>query len=355
MRTPVVVVTGIDRAAMDAAMLTLLWDLPASVAVKHTIDPVAQVLTRVVSDASGVLDRHQVQLEHACITCALREDIIPTLSMLADDGRWQNIVACLPVAAEAEQLGRCVTHDPHLARRIRLASVVAAVEPNGLVDDLLGNDLLSERDLHSSPDDERGVGETGCALIEYADAVAFTSLPDTPERDLVGALARPDAHIVVGTENLDAAALAGARHQHQRAATWRIPTTADPLPSLGSCLAWRLDLSSTRPFHADRLLDQISRLGTGRHRTRGCFWLASRPGTAVQWDGSGGQLSIGPYGDWGSRSPVTRLVFTGLGRPTAGLVDAFDDLLLTPAEASARHLVVEDGFEPWLGHIRDVA
>ena len=62
MRTPLVVVTGVDPAAMDATLLSLAWDLPRAVSVRHTIDPESQVLTRTVSDASGVVERHEVDV-----------------------------------------------------------------------------------------------------------------------------------------------------------------------------------------------------------------------------------------------------------------------------------------------------
>jgi hypothetical protein len=54
----------------------------------------------------------------------------------------------------------------------------------------------------------------------------------------------------------------------------------------------------------------------------------------------------------------TRLVFTGVGTAPADLTAAFEDMLLTPDEAAhdLRHWdVLEDGLEPWLGDIRDVA
>lgn len=53
-----------------------------------------------------------------------------------------------------------------------------------------------------------------------------------------------------------------------------------------------------------------------------------------------------------------RLVFTGLGTTPHELVAAFEDLLLTPTEARLDPRswgVIEDGLEPWLGEIRDVA
>ena len=56
---------------------------------------------RTISHAEGLLEQEQIPLEHACVSCALREDILPTLERLAQDGRWDSIVAGLPVATEA--------------------------------------------------------------------------------------------------------------------------------------------------------------------------------------------------------------------------------------------------------------
>lgn len=60
MRTALVVVTGVDPVAMDSTLMTLAWDLPRTVSVRHRIDPHSQVLTRTVSDVSGVLEQVHV-------------------------------------------------------------------------------------------------------------------------------------------------------------------------------------------------------------------------------------------------------------------------------------------------------
>ena len=55
---------------------------------------------------------------------------------------------------------------------------------------------------------------------------------------------------------------------------------------------------------------------------------------------------------------MTRLVVTGLGSAPTELTAAFQDILLTPTEAlldQRSWRVLEDGLEPWLGDIRDVA
>lgn len=358
MRTPLVIVTGVDPAAIDTAMMGLSWDLPQTVAVRHQIDPVSQVLTRTVSHAGGVLEREELALEHACVTCALREDIVPSLERLGREGRWGSIVVALPAAAEATQLARVLASDSRLARYLRLSSIVTTLGPQRLVEDLLSDDLLRERGWHSNPGDARGVGETACAQIEFADVVVLGDDPGAEATDLLRALARPDVEVVAGVDQLEGSAVIAQRHLHKHAFGWSAPALEVELPPLGQSHAWRLDLSSPRPFHPERLLDQIERLGTGRHRSRGSFWVPTRPGEALEWSGAGGQLSIGGYSAWAGRTPQTRLVFTGTGSAPTDLVAAFEDLLLTRTEAhlGQRHWdVLEDGLEPWLGDIRDVA
>lgn len=358
MRTPLVVVTGVDPSSMDATLLSLAWDLPRAVSVRHRIAPDSQVLTRTVSDVTGVVEQEQIQLEHACVSCAIREDILPTLERCARDGRWSSIVSGLPTGTEAHQLAHALTSSSRLARHLRLSNVVTAVGAVDVVRDLLGDDLLRERGVHTNPGDDRGVGEVACAQVEFADLVVLDSDPGPAATDLLHALARPGAPLVQGADQLDGLQLTADRHHHGLATAWCSPEFDSDLPPLGRSHAWRLDLSSPRPFHPDRLLDQVERLGTGAHRARGCFWVATRPGDMLEWSGAGGQLSIGDYRPWGRRTPLTRLVVTGLGSAPTDLPIAFEDILLTPEEA--RHQqpwdVIEDGLEPWLGAIRrDVA
>lgn len=358
MRTPLVVVTGVDPAAIDAAMVGLSWDLPGAVAVRHRINPESQVLTRIVSDASGIVEHIDIPLEHACVTCALREDIVPTLERLGRDQRWRSIVAALPASAEADQLGNVLARNGTLNRFLRLVGVVASVSAGNLVHDLLADDLLHERGWHTNPFDERGVGETACALIEYADVTVLDQDPGAEGLDLVRALARPGANVVTGHHQVDTPEILQGLHSHQATTAWSATLRTADLPPLRDGEAWRISLTSMRAFHPERLLDQIERLGTGRHRSRGSFWVPTRPDAVLQWSGAGGQLSIGSFDSWGRRMPETKLLFTGVGELPADLAVAFDDFLLTPIEASqnqAAWRVHEDGLEPWLGDIRDVA
>jgi G3E family GTPase len=356
MRTPVILVTGVDPAPMAAVGIGLLWDLPNAVAVHHTIDPSRQVLSRVVSDMTGVLEREEIELEHACVTCAIREDIVPTIERCARDGRWKTVVAQLPVGAEADQVCAVVHRDTRIARHLRITSTICALDGSSITADLLGDTLLRELERHSAEDDTRGMGEVGCAQVEFADLVVLTDTVEAAGRDLVRTLARPDAQVVDGAENVSGTLATSNLHDHDRASVWTDPTYDAELPPPASDEVWRVDLRSPRAFHPERLFRDLEKLaGEEFFRSRGCFWLPSRPGHALVWDGSGGQLSIGTGRPWGRTAPFTRLVLTGVGEPPAGVRDVFESLLLGPDLEGRSWHVAEDGFEPWLGNIRDIA
>ena len=74
-------------------------------------------------------------------------------------------------------------------------------------------------------------------------------------------------------------------------------------------------------------LEYIEVLGGGPRRSRGCFWLPTRPSTVGVWEGAGGQLSVGSGVPWGMKAPLTRIVVTGLEsesrRDRKKLVDTF--------------------------------
>ncbi len=357
MSTPLVLLTGIDPEALASAMIALQWDVPGAVAVRHEIDVEDQVLTRTVSDASGIVERVHLDLDHACVSCALREDIMPTLVRLADDGQWSTIIAHLPVSSDATQVCRVLDHDDSLARTLHVASVVAVVNGPTVRADLLGDDLLRERGLETSATDNRGVAEAHAALIEYADAAVIVGDVEPTDRHLVSMLQRPDAMGAVGHLDLDTARLVSGRRPHQAAENWVHPAHATPVGLLQTGRAWTIELRSDRPFHPQRLLDNIGALGGGARRSRGCFWLPTRPDRIEEWDGAGGQLSVGPC-DHDDIGPHTRILVTGVDDGRDALQALFHHCLLTDAELAERGTIWEcetDGFEPWLGPVRQTA
>ena len=352
---PVLLVAGVSAEPMIAATIALQWDLPSVVVVQHSIDPAREALVRTVSDVSGIVEREEIDLEHACTSCALREDVVPTLERLAASGRWEALIAQLPVTAEPMQVCRVIESYPAAAPHVRIGAVVVALDGESLTDDLVGDDLIVERGLPVREDDPRGIAETAAAFVEYADLVSLYGEASSEGRELVTALARPGVEVVDGLSSVDATSLLVGIHSHPESEDWVSPLCAAPA-SRPTENVWTLDFRSERPFHPHRFRDNIEALGRGRRRSRGCFFLSSRPGQICQWDGAGGMLSIGPFDQWAGDRPYTRIVVVGADEGRDALEAALNACLLTEAElADASWPSYGDGLEPWLGPIDDPA
>ena len=99
-------------------------------------------------------------------------------------------------------------------------------------------------------------------------------------------------------------------------------------------------------------------LGGGHRRTRGCFWLPTRPTQVCQWEGAGGMLSIGTFDDWYDMRPHTRIVVVGTDEGREELETTLRSCLLTDDEIERHGLrwrVPGDGLEPWLGPVDGVS
>ncbi len=349
-RVSAVVVSCIDPVLREVAVADLLSGAPGVVALRHDLHPDEGMLHRTVYDIATVLEDAWVPLDHACLSCAMREDILPTLERVILAVEPAAVVLALPVAAEPFALLPALTAFPS----VRLAGVVSVFDADSFETDLLADDLLAERQLALSAGDRRSVGETLAHQIEIADLLLT---PQAPSRRTAALL----DHLVDGSADR------GLLHRTDGRALFA--RQRDPSAARGDLLrvcatgatpregVWTVDLQSWRPLHPQRLLKHIETLGTGRLRGRGHFWLPTRPDVICAWDGAGGQLSIGNHGHW-TNAPNTHLVITGTDPRPDVLLTAFDATLLTDSELAhglQQWQTLPDGMDPWLGEQRGAA
>ncbi|CAM3985345.1 GTP-binding protein [Helcobacillus massiliensis] len=357
--TPIAIVASMDPVLRDGLAASLMLGARRTVTLRH--DLTGHTLRRVVSDSTGILDDTAIHLEHPCSTCAMSTEAIPTLRSLVDAGRWEAIVLAVPVTADPHVIAHLLSASvpgAHLAR------VVTAVDSRTVQNDLLGDDTVAERGLTASGADERSIGEVLAAQVEYADIVAVDE-EDPVGHDLVAQLAAADA-ILTGHYDVDDEGVFGHRHSCDSAHSRLVRPHAHP----STAHAWTIELEDERPFHPDRLVENIEWIGAGRLRARGEFWVPTRPHSVCRWEGAGGQLAIGVDAEQSearaglSRDagggadgaaptpgpvpavtalPRTRLVITGVDPADAARVrQAFQTCLLTEEEWA-------DGLAPWLG------
>jgi G3E family GTPase len=351
---PTVVVASIDPVLRESAVDGLVSDLPGAVALRVDMNVHQGLLHRTVYDTASVIEDAWVPLDHACLSCAMREEILPTLERIATALRPPAIHLALPVAAEPMPLVAALrAYDP-----VEVRGVVSVFDADRLESDLLGDNLLAERGLAFTTADRRSVGEVLAHQVEAADLLLTPELPPARAAALLDHLTdatvrRQPLHDTDGCDLSATGRDPGSTTDALRGDLLYVRSTGAP-PREG---VWTLDLQSWRPLHPQRLLDQVVTLGTGPLRGRGHFWLPTRPTVICAWDGAGGQLSIGDHGQWPT-CPDTHLVITGTAPDPDALIRAFDTALMDDAEL-ARGLAQwhgrPDGLDRWLGEQRGAA
>ncbi|MFI2372431.1 GTP-binding protein [Streptomyces sp. NPDC018833] len=357
---PVAIVAGLHADARRATVERLLSTVSGSVALHHDLSTAERgTVVRTVRDVFRVRDTGEAPLVNDCACCALREDLVPELVRLADDGATSLAVVELWDSVEPKAMAEVVAANG--GERLSVTSVICAVDPALLLPYLGNGDDLAEAGLAAAATDRRTIADTWARQLEYAPVLAVVDSEDADEEDraLLTQLHPTARHIPVGSDELATAAMAGfdveaaAAAQHPACAL--LPQEADDCGV--STYVWH----RARPFHPGRLYEALEDLTCAAARSRGRFWLADRPDTLLAWDAAGGALcveSAGPWlaslpdAAWEMVPPVRRaaaaldwhpehgdccqhLVFTSPGLDREGLELLLESCLLTDAEYAA--------------------
>lgn len=360
MTLSVVLVGGLHADARRATVERLLSTVPGSVALHHDLSTAGRgTVVRTVRDAFRVRDTGEAPLVNDCACCALREDLVPELVRLSDDGATALAIVELWDSVEPKAMAEVVA--AHGGDRLAVTSVMTAVDPALLLPYLGNGDDLADAGLAAAATDRRTIADTWARQLEYAPVLAVVDAGEAAEEDhaLLSQLHPTARRVPVDSAELAAAAVAGfdveaaAAAQHPACAL--LPQEAD------ECGVATYVWHRSRPFHPERLYQALEDLTCAAARSRGRFWLADRPDTLLAWDAAGGALcveSTGPWlaslpdAAWEMVLPVRRaaaaldwhpehgdrcqhLVFTAPGLDRDGLEELLDSCLLTDTEYAA--------------------
>ncbi|GAA2134491.1 CobW family GTP-binding protein [Glycomyces algeriensis] len=378
LRPALTLLTGFaPKATREAADLLTLAD-PSLLVVTYDLAELLDngTVRRLVHDGRGPIEDERVTLDHGCINCTIREDLLPALVRLARARPAVDLALVLPPSMEPEAVttacGWCDVDGAPVTDAIRIDSVVAVCDPGTLLETLDSDQDLADRRLQAADDDTRSVSEVAARQIEFADTVLLWA-PDS-ERDyehtrlsvLLQRLNPWARHLVL---DLPEPAWLSARirrsgrfdpeapEPHGRGLEGYAVGCHEPEPDCGVvATVYR----ARRPFHPERFHRALPTLAGRTLRGRGHLWLAGQPDTIVAWESSGGGVSMGDLGrwlaatpdeEWEESSPERRvnadlhwdadfgdrgieLAFVGIHFAADELAAVLDACLLTDAEAA---------------------
>ncbi|MBO4204605.1 CobW family GTP-binding protein [Micromonospora echinofusca] len=337
-RPALTVLSGFWPAATFATARALLAADPSLLLIRHDLTGIrAGLVRRVVRTGSGIVEDEQVALVHGCVSCTLREDVLPTLARLARTGR--DLLLLLPDVVEPEAVAaacaHCAVDGTPLTDLLRVDSYLTVVDAEHLLDGLTSTDDLRALGIQAADDDHRGLADVVARQIEYADTVVLWGRhPDGPyDTDrlavLLHRMAPWAAHFRLDDDLVDAHALTRQlRHTHRhrpetpsvlnRGLQGHALGLHEPHPDHGVVSAV---FRARRPFHPTRLHDVLEDVNAEIIRSRGHLWLASQPDTVIGWEFAGGGLALAGLGPWLTALPDDRWTHVDNQRRLAAALD----------------------------------
>lgn len=302
-------VSSLDSHCRQEATSRLAGSHPDSVVVHHDLLEGSIVLRRVFRDGQ-LVERAENVLEHGCLSCTVRLDVIPTVQRLLEAGS-SNVVLGLPPGVATGQVAAGLATG--LGNAIRMENAVLALDPVELDDHIWDRHSLFESGFTSMPGDDRTSGEFLVGEFAQVDTVLThhglgaelagrhgTDTADwTAGVDLLSQLA-PHAAVIGADDEFRPSCYdpreAAAR---SRPGDVRVPlrTQAGDFRTVTHAVG--------RPLHPQRFQEALPQLAAGSHWLRGRLWMASAPTERIGLTGVGPLVWLENTGRWsaGGSSP----------------------------------------------------
>ena len=263
-----------------------------------------------------------VEMSNGCICCTLREDLMIEVERLAKENRFDYLLIESTGISEPIPVAQTFSFESEdgsvdLSRFSYVDTMVTVVDAFNFVKDFSSSDLLKSRDLTDIENDERTIVNLLTDQIEFANVILLNKvdLVDEDQLKLVyGMLHRlnPGAKIIPTTNskvNLNEVVNTGLfdYEKAESSAGWIRELENEHVPETEEYGINSFVFRSKRPFHPERFLNYINTdFPQNIIRSKGLFWLGSRPDQALVWSSAGGSLKTEPAGVWWASMPASQ-------------------------------------------------
>ena len=332
-----------------------------------------------------------VEMSNGCICCTLREDLLEEITKLAQDGRFDYLVIESTGISEPLPVAETFTFTDEdgvsLSDVARLDTMVTVVDAMNFLQDYDAAKYLQDTGESLGEEDERSVADLLIEQVEFANIILVSKTdlaePDEVKR-LTAILKTLNTHaqiipISAGNVNVDAVLNTGLFNfeRAQQAPGWLKEMRGEHVPETEEYGIGSFSYLARRPFHPEKFYQFLHNTQAyGKLiRSKGYFWLASRPTFAGQWSQAGGIAHYGfggmfwkavPKQDWPQDEEYLEsiqkmwqepfgdmrqeLVFIGQGLDQFGMTSALDSCLLSEEEllrGKDYWLTLNDPFPAW--------
>jgi len=261
-----------------------------------------------------------VEMSNGCICCTLREDLMIEVERLAKENRFDYLLIESTGISEPVPVAQTFSFEDEengidLSKFSIIDTMVTVVDAFNFFKDFGSSEKLVDRDLTNIEGDYRTIVNLLTDQIEFANVIILNKT-DLVDQNTLGVLRgilhklNPKAEVIessfskVSPSKILNTGLFDFEEAEQNAGWIEELGKDEHTPETDEYGINSFVFRSKKPFDPDRFWNYLQHnFPSNIIRSKGLFWLASRPDQALIWSQAGGSLKADSAGVWWSSMP----------------------------------------------------